>query len=148
MSPVRAPGLARGHDLCAGGCPCRRLRTAPAAARPALEDARAAVVGPRQPRTRRRRQSAPGTRALRCRCVVYRGLSFIDSVSHCPGGGIGKRNRLKLGGPKGRVGSNPTPGILPSHALESRCRVARMSTRGEPPPPPPPPPGPAPPEGG
>jgi hypothetical protein len=29
----------------------------------------------------------------------------------CPGGGIGRRGRLKTGRPHGRVGSSPTPGI-------------------------------------
>jgi hypothetical protein len=35
---------------------------------------------------------------------------FAPHVSR-PGGGIGRRGRLKIGRPQGRVGSSPTPGI-------------------------------------
>ena len=49
-----------------------------------------------------------------------------------PGGGIGRRGRLKIGRPHGRVGSNPTPGItsIAPSALHDWSDRAQASASG------------------
>jgi hypothetical protein len=46
-----------------------------------------------------------------------------------PGGGIGRRGRLKIGGPHGRVGSNPTPGIRAIVPVPLRVSRASQAAR-------------------
>jgi hypothetical protein len=62
--------------------------------------------------------------------VQPRGGRGIAEASGCssrrmsrPGGGIGRRGRLKIGRPHGRVGSSPTPGIQSAVACISRGRT-------------------------
>ena len=40
----------------------------------------------------------------------YSGVRSPPKPQNCRGGGIGLRRRLKISGPKGLVGSNPTRG--------------------------------------